>query len=289
MPSLWFPTDWQQRLAELQAPTGELKEAPLHRDSRSLGVLLGEALREQAGLPLYEAVEDLRRTAIARAKPTPPPTKSPHPRTPTLHWPSSIWDTRSAASRRSPATPPTSLRAPSPWQSVSAPSPASEQAPSTPAAPLRHSSAHPALRRCSSSSRSVTQSQTNPAPAGEYRGCAKLTNPKQIDKEARMAEHRILQEGKFLNFTCKNSQFRTNIKLGKPHGDKSKAKGSVFKGPLADDGRNTLWLEHVTNDGHERFYWLMWYCNGEPAIPMSGVLHKDDLPKIGEMLASVVD
>jgi phosphoenolpyruvate carboxylase len=53
-------------LAELQAPTGDLKEAPLRRDVRSLGALLGEVLREQAGLPLYEAVEDLRRTAIAR-------------------------------------------------------------------------------------------------------------------------------------------------------------------------------------------------------------------------------
>ena len=66
MASLWSPTDWPQRLAELQAPTGDLKEAPLRRDVRSLGVLLGEVLREQAGLPLYQAVEDLRRTAIAR-------------------------------------------------------------------------------------------------------------------------------------------------------------------------------------------------------------------------------
>ncbi|WP_158793434.1 phosphoenolpyruvate carboxylase [Granulicella sp. L60] len=66
MPSLWTPTDWPQRLAELQAPTGEVKEAPLRRDVRSLGVLLGEVLREQAGDPLYDAVEALRRTAIAR-------------------------------------------------------------------------------------------------------------------------------------------------------------------------------------------------------------------------------
>jgi phosphoenolpyruvate carboxylase len=66
MSSLWSPTDWPQRLAELQAPTGELKEAPLRRDVRSLGMLLGEVLREQAGDPLYEAVETLRRTAIAR-------------------------------------------------------------------------------------------------------------------------------------------------------------------------------------------------------------------------------
>jgi phosphoenolpyruvate carboxylase len=66
MPSLWSPTDWPQRLAELQAPTGELKEAPLRRDVRSLGMLLGEVLREQAGDTLYDAVETLRRTAIAR-------------------------------------------------------------------------------------------------------------------------------------------------------------------------------------------------------------------------------
>jgi phosphoenolpyruvate carboxylase len=66
MPSLWSPTDWPQRLAELQAPAGELKEVPLRRDVRSLGALLGEVLREQAGEPLYQAVEDLRRTAIAR-------------------------------------------------------------------------------------------------------------------------------------------------------------------------------------------------------------------------------
>ena len=66
MPSLWTPTDWSRRLAELQAASGDLKEAPLRRDVRSLGMLLGEVLREQAGPALFDAVEDLRRTAIAR-------------------------------------------------------------------------------------------------------------------------------------------------------------------------------------------------------------------------------
>ncbi len=66
MPSLWSPTNWPDRLAELQAVTPDLKEAPLRRDVRSLGTLLGNVLREQAGEPLYKAVEDLRRTAIAR-------------------------------------------------------------------------------------------------------------------------------------------------------------------------------------------------------------------------------
>src|SRR6185312_1768799 len=66
MPSLWTPPNWPQRLAELQAPTGDLKEVPLRRDVRSLGTLLGGVLREQSGDALYEAVEALRRTAIAR-------------------------------------------------------------------------------------------------------------------------------------------------------------------------------------------------------------------------------
>jgi phosphoenolpyruvate carboxylase len=66
MPSLWTPSSWSARLAELEARTGELKEAPLRRDIRSLGALLGQVLREQAGTALFDAVETLRRTAIAR-------------------------------------------------------------------------------------------------------------------------------------------------------------------------------------------------------------------------------
>src|SRR5262252_3768482 len=66
MPSLWNPTNWPQRLQELLASTGELKEAPLRRDVRSLGSLLGEVLKEQSGEELFGAVEELRRTAISR-------------------------------------------------------------------------------------------------------------------------------------------------------------------------------------------------------------------------------
>ena len=64
--SLWKPENWSARLGELEARSGDLKDAPLRRDVRSLGMLLGEVLREQAGEPLYTAVEDLRRIAIAR-------------------------------------------------------------------------------------------------------------------------------------------------------------------------------------------------------------------------------
>jgi phosphoenolpyruvate carboxylase len=66
MPSLWTPTSWTDRLAELEARSGERKEAPLRRDIRSLGTLLGQVLREQAGDELFDAVEELRQTAIAR-------------------------------------------------------------------------------------------------------------------------------------------------------------------------------------------------------------------------------
>jgi phosphoenolpyruvate carboxylase len=66
MPSLWTPANWPERLAELEARNGDAKQAPLRRDIRSLGALLGQVLREQAGDPVFNAVESLRRTAIAR-------------------------------------------------------------------------------------------------------------------------------------------------------------------------------------------------------------------------------
>jgi phosphoenolpyruvate carboxylase len=66
MQLLWKPESWSQRLAELEARSGDLKEAPLRRDVRSLGMLLGEVLREQAGEALYEKVEELRQSAIRR-------------------------------------------------------------------------------------------------------------------------------------------------------------------------------------------------------------------------------
>src|SRR5580658_3535799 len=66
MPSLWTPESWPERLAELEAHSGDAKQAPLRRDIRSLGALLGQVLREQAGDELFEKVETLRRASIAR-------------------------------------------------------------------------------------------------------------------------------------------------------------------------------------------------------------------------------
>src|ERR1700694_6037826 len=66
MALLWNPESWTKRLAELEAQSGELKEAPLRRDVRSLGMLLGDVLREQAGEELFENVEALRQGTIRR-------------------------------------------------------------------------------------------------------------------------------------------------------------------------------------------------------------------------------
>ena len=60
MPRLWNVDDQAARLAELTSHDRDLKEAPLRRDVRSLGRLLGEVLKEQAGDNLFSAVEELR-------------------------------------------------------------------------------------------------------------------------------------------------------------------------------------------------------------------------------------
>ena len=57
---LWNVDEQAGRLAELTSQDRELKEAPLRRDVRSLGRLLGEVLKEQVGDKLFSAVEELR-------------------------------------------------------------------------------------------------------------------------------------------------------------------------------------------------------------------------------------
>ena len=66
MASLWLPTTWPDRLAELLAQSDELKAAPLRRDVRALGTLLGQVILEQAQPGVFEQVEDLRHAAITR-------------------------------------------------------------------------------------------------------------------------------------------------------------------------------------------------------------------------------
>jgi len=82
MPSLWTPASWPDRLAELEAQTPDLKSAPLRRDVRSLGALLGEVLREQAGPDLFDAVETLRRDSISRREAEPDSARTSQPSNP---------------------------------------------------------------------------------------------------------------------------------------------------------------------------------------------------------------
>ena len=61
---LWHVHDQQQHLRELIASDPELKEAPLRRDVRNLGRILGEVIKEQAGREVFESVERLRNLSI---------------------------------------------------------------------------------------------------------------------------------------------------------------------------------------------------------------------------------
>src|SRR6266550_7597021 len=61
---LWSAPDQGKRLVELTSDEPHVKEAPLRRDVRSLGRLLGEVLKEQAGENLFNTVEGIRQLAI---------------------------------------------------------------------------------------------------------------------------------------------------------------------------------------------------------------------------------
>jgi phosphoenolpyruvate carboxylase len=63
---LWEVEDQRARLGELTARDGEEKVAPLKRDVRSLGRLLGAVLKEQAGDALFDSVEELRGLTTAQ-------------------------------------------------------------------------------------------------------------------------------------------------------------------------------------------------------------------------------
>lgn len=60
----WRTVDQAQRLKELTSSDSEVKKLPLRRDVRSLGKLLGTAIREQAGQEAFDLEESLRNLAI---------------------------------------------------------------------------------------------------------------------------------------------------------------------------------------------------------------------------------
>ncbi|HZR29522.1 MAG TPA: phosphoenolpyruvate carboxylase [Terriglobales bacterium] len=63
-PPLWKCDSQTARLAELTATTAEIKEAPLRRDVRSLGIILGRVIKEQRGEQQFQTVEQLRELLI---------------------------------------------------------------------------------------------------------------------------------------------------------------------------------------------------------------------------------
>ncbi|HVQ37734.1 MAG TPA: phosphoenolpyruvate carboxylase [Pyrinomonadaceae bacterium] len=74
---LWSAEDQAARLVELTSDAPDVKEAPLRRDVRSLGRLLGDVLKEQAGAGLFNAVEEIRQLAIEYREMEPDPEHDP--------------------------------------------------------------------------------------------------------------------------------------------------------------------------------------------------------------------
>ena len=69
---LWSADDQYDRLEELAAGSGDdAKEIPLRRDVRSLGMLLGKVLVEQAGESMLDVVEQLRHLLIQQREQLP--------------------------------------------------------------------------------------------------------------------------------------------------------------------------------------------------------------------------
>ena len=62
--SFWKVDDQAERLAEITSADPERNGAPLRRDVRSLGYLLGDVIRSQAGQRAYETEEHFRQLAI---------------------------------------------------------------------------------------------------------------------------------------------------------------------------------------------------------------------------------
>ena len=100
-------------------------------------------------------------------------------------------------------------------------------------------------------------------------------------------DHRIEQGGKRVNCTCENARYRTDISKGCSHTGHSKYRGSVLDTALVDRNGYSLWLEHVIEiKNNTEWYWLMWYQDGLPTIPMSSVFDEKDKDNMVRLLTT---
>ena len=100
-------------------------------------------------------------------------------------------------------------------------------------------------------------------------------------------DYRIHIDDRVIPYSCENRRFRTNIQKGREHAPLANTKGSVLRSALLDRDGYSLWLEHVVEiDTAAELYWLMWYdSNGQPTIPLSGVLNRAELSHmVGQLM-----
>lgn len=97
-------------------------------------------------------------------------------------------------------------------------------------------------------------------------------------KFAFMPGKRIEVNNHPIDFTCKNAQFQTDISSPV----NSIYPGSVTPMPIYDDGGGQiLLLEKVVHNNGKKCFWFMWYYdNGIPILPMSGVIDADDIAEV---------
>lgn len=99
-------------------------------------------------------------------------------------------------------------------------------------------------------------------------------------------DHRIIANGRRINFSCQNKRFRTDVLRGFRHRP-SATRGSVVPNPLIRSDGFSLWLEHLVEfqPSGADWYWLMWYApDGRPTIPLSGVFKRSELAGMVEQL-----
>lgn len=103
-------------------------------------------------------------------------------------------------------------------------------------------------------------------------------------------DHRIIEKGGPLAYTCTNWVYTTDKGRGYSHGGPTRPRGSVLRKPLITHGPYSLWLEYVIdNRKGTSHFWLMWYKDGLPQITGSGVFDRQGIKKIIQALVEALD
>jgi len=106
-------------------------------------------------------------------------------------------------------------------------------------------------------------------------------------------DHRVVENGTRVPFSCENDRFQTNTRLGNAHAPGS-ALGAAGQRPISGVPENTrsLWLEHVLDKwepNRKGLYWLVWYgTDGMPETVMSAVFEDNEASELARQLQDLL-